>query len=155
MLPRTGVEWASPSQIDLPPVGDCVRFEPTKPVSHFDRVDALLDSRLTFGTGHDARVRGYVRPLEARPIDAAWLAMAMDWFPPPAFVRIDPPTGGVSVDLTVHLHRPGITLGADEWLLGEFSIIDSTGGLAVEHGSITDQAGLMIAESFHTRLSAQ
>lgn len=55
----------------------------------------------------------------------------------------------------VHLHRPGIVLDADEWLMGEFSIVDSTGGLAVEHGRITDQDGQMIAESFHTQLTAR
>ncbi len=75
-----------------------------------------------------------MRPLEARAVDAAWLAMATDWFPPPAFVRLAPPTGGVSIDLTTHIHRRGLMLAADEWLAGAFEIEDSTGGLAVEHG---------------------
>ena len=38
---------------------------------------------------------GHVRPLEPRPIDARWLTMILDWFPPPPFARLpDPSVGG-------------------------------------------------------------
>jgi hypothetical protein len=125
-------------------------------VQHFERVDGLLDPAGLPGTGGDrARVGGYVRPWGTGDVDAAWLAMVCDWFPPPAFVRLEPPTGGVSIDLTTHLHRPRLVLGADEWLTGEFEIQTSAGGLAVEHGRITGPDGLLVAESFQTRLTAQ
>ena len=88
-------------------------------------------------------------------IDAAWLAMASDWFPPPAFVRLAPPTGGVSIDLTTHIHRPGLMLARDEWLVAEFAIENSAGGLAVEHGRISRDDGTVVAESLQTRLTAQ
>ena len=96
-----------------------------------------------------------MRPLEARPLDAAWLVMAADCFPPPAFARAEPPTGGMSIDLTVHVHRSGFALASDAWLAGCFEIHDSTGGLAVERGRITHMDGTVVAESFHTRLTAQ
>ena len=89
------------------------------------------------------------------PIDAAWLVMATDCFPPPAFARVEPPTGGMSIDLTVHVHRSGLDLGDDGWLAGSFEIHDSTGGLAVERGRITQLDGTVVAESFQTRLTAQ
>ena len=79
-----------------------------------------------------------------------------DWhFPPPAFVRLEPPTGGVSIDLTTHIHRPTVGLGEDEWLTGKFEIETSTGGLAVEHGVIATLDGVLVAESFQTRLTAK
>ncbi len=82
------------------PRHECVRIETE--VGHFDQADGLLDPRsVPFSNGTRARLSGYIRPLEPRPIDSAWLAMASDWFPPPAFVRLAPPTGGVTLDGTV------------------------------------------------------
>lgn len=151
---QTGVEWAAPVALDLPSRAECVEMDGGR-VSHFDRVDGLLDpGSLPFSDGPRAMVRGYVRPLEGRPIDSSWLAMAADWFPPPAFVRLDPPTGGVSIDLTTHVHRPHLVLDDDEWLTGAFEITTSGGGLAVEHGHIATSDGVLVAESFQTRLTA-
>ena len=154
LTPREGVEWSRPIHLELPDRSQCVRMEPGR-VSHFERVDGLLDpSSLPFSGRERAMVRGYLRPLDDRRVDPAWLAMATDWFPPPAFVRLEPPTGGVSVDLTTHIHRPDLTLGHDEWLVGSFEVDNSTQGLAVEHGVIAAQDGTLVAESFQTRLTA-
>jgi acyl-CoA thioesterase len=151
---RPGVEWSAPVAPVLPPPADCVRMDGGR-VLHFDRVDGLLDpASLPFAGGDRAVVRGYVRPLEGRAVDPAWLAMATDWFPPPAFVRLEPPTGGVSIDLTTHVHQPHVALGQDEWLIGTFEIQTSAGGLAVEHGLIARRDGTPVAESFQTRFTA-
>ena len=155
MTERSGVEWRAPVPPDLPPPEECVRMEGGR-VVHFDRVDGRIDPRsLPFSGGVQAMVRGYLRPLEPRPVDGAWLAMAADWFPPPAFVRLEPPTGGVSIDLTTHIHQPRVLLGEGDWLTGEFEIQTSTGGLAVEHGRIAERDGTLVAESFQTRLTTQ
>jgi acyl-CoA thioesterase len=152
---REGIEWAAPTPIDLPPVDRCERIDVAHG-SHFDQVDGLLDpASLPFSGGDRAMVRGYLRPLEPRPVDAAWLAMASDWFPPPAFVRLQPPTGGVSIDLTTHIHRTDVDLGDDGWLTGSFAVDTSSAGLAVEHGRIALADGTLVAESFQTRLTAQ
>ena len=151
---RSGVEWATPGTLDVLPLDECVRIDST--VGHFDQADGRIDPRrLPFTNGAQAKVSGYIRPLEARLIDAAWLTMASDWFPPPAFVRLAPPTGGVSIDLTTHVHRPGLLLVEGEWLVAEFAIDNSTGGLAVEHGRIIRRDGTVVVESFQTRLTAQ
>ena len=105
--------------------------------------------------GDRAHIDSYVRPLERRLVDAAWLVMAADCFPPPAFARAEPPTGGMSIDFTVHVHRSELAPGDDGWLAGSFEIHDSTGGLAVERGRITQLDGTVVAESFQTRLTAQ
>ena len=155
LVPTGGVEWAAPEPIELPPLEQCERMD-TGRVAHFGRVDALLDpGSFPLSGGERALARGYLRPLEPRPVDAAWLAMATDWFPPPAFVRLEPPTGGISIDLTTHIHRPDLVLGEDDWLTGSFEVGTSTAGLAVEHGRIAERDGSLVAESFQTRLTAQ
>jgi acyl-CoA thioesterase len=151
---RSGVEWSTPAPTELPPPEACVRMDVGR-VSHFDQLDGLLDpASLPFSSGDRATVRGYLRPHDDRPVDPAWLAMASDWFPPPAFVRLEPPTGGVSIDLTTHIHQAHLVLGDDEWLTGTFTIETSTAGLAVEHGHIARRDGTLVAESFQTRLTA-
>ena len=155
MTERSGVEWKARVPLELPPPEECARVERGR-VLHFERVDGVIDPRhLPFSGGDRAMVRGYVRPLEPGPIDAAWLAMATDWFPPPAFVRLEPPTGGVSIDLTTHIHQPRVVLGEGDWLTGSFEIETSAAGLATEHGRIARRDGTLVAESFQTRLTAQ
>jgi acyl-CoA thioesterase len=155
LTPRPGVEWSRPVRLELPPVERCVRMNGGS-VAHFQRVDGFLDPEsLPSAGGERATVRGYIRPLDGRRVDTSWLAMASDWFPPPAFVRLEPPTGGVSIDLTTHIHKPTVGLGDDQWLTGKFEIETSTGGLAVEHGLIATLDGVLVAESFQTRLTAK
>lgn len=153
---RTGVEWAASTPLSIPPPEDCVPVDPPGDAHHLRRLDALLDpASLPFTDGPRAVVRGYLRPFDTRHIDAAWLTMAVDWFPPPAFVRIAPPTGGISIDLAAHLHQPTVDLADDEWLAGEFEIVTSTAGLAIEHGRIARLDGSLVAESFQTRWTAE
>jgi acyl-CoA thioesterase len=155
MTARAGVEWHAPAPLDLPPPDECVRMDGGR-VVHFQRVDGVLDPRTMPSSGGErARVQGYLRPLEHGRIDAAWLAMATDWFPPPAFVRLDPPTGGVSIDLTTHIHQPGLVLDDADWLTGSFEIETSAGGLATEHGRLLAPDGTLVAESFQTRLTVE
>ena len=153
---RTGVEWSSPDPIPVPPPEECVSLDPPPGNHHLARLDAVLDpTTVPFTDGDLAHIRGWFRPFDSRRVDAAWLTMAVDWFPPPAFIRIAPPTGGISIDLVSHLHQSSVELGPDEWLAGEFGIDTSTGGLAVEHGRITRTDGTLVAESFHTRWTAE
>ena len=129
-------------------------FAPPAHVVSFGRFELRFDpARMPF-TGPRPSLAGYVRPVEARPCDAAWLVMAADCFPPPAFARTEAPIGGMSIDMTVHLHRSGFRLPDDGWLVGIFEVDDSAGGLAVEHGRLTRLDGTVVAESFQTRLTA-
>ena len=155
MEARSGVEWSERWPLELPPPADCIRFEPPAHVVSFGRFELRFDPERMPFSGHRAHIGGYVRPLEARPVDAAWLTMAVDCFPPPAFARVEPPTGGMSIDLTVHVHRSDFDLGGDGWLAGSFEIHDSAGGLAVERGRLIQLDGTVVAESFQTRLTAQ
>jgi len=150
-----GTTWEHPRPLDLYPVEACVPLYPPAGVRHFEQAHALLDPRgVPFSGGDTERLGGYVRPLQQRPIDAAWLAMIADWFPPCSFVVHDPPTGGVSVDYTVHIHRTLDGLAPDEWLAARFEAPVSSAGLALEHGVVVGPRGEALVESFHTRWTA-
>lgn len=147
--------WDTAGAIDLPPFDLCVPIEPPPGIGHFDHGVAVLDpADLPFSHGRRARVAGYMRPREPRAIDAAWLGMALDWFPPASFTRVDPPTGGVSISYAIHLHRTLPSMDVDEWLGGLFHVDISADGIALEKGLITAPDGSILAESFHTRWTA-
>ncbi len=152
---RPGESWEQVEPSGVAPVEASIPLVPPAEagfIPHFDHATALLDpAHIPFSHSVEARVGGHVRPLEPRSIDEAWLAMILDWFPPSPFTRLDPPTGGVSIDLTVHVHRTRQVLREDEWLEGRFRTDVSHGGLALEHGRIADIDGTLLAESFHTR----
>jgi acyl-CoA thioesterase len=150
-----GASWETFRELDLPPIERCIPIEPPPGIGHFDHGVALLDpSDLPFAHGPRARVAGYMRPSEARPIDAPWLAMALDWFPPASFSRVDPPIGGISISYTMHVHRTLDHLDDGKWLGGIFHADISVEGMALEKGLIVDPAGRILAESFHTRWTA-
>jgi acyl-CoA thioesterase len=153
--PAPRATWDHSTALDLLPPEACIPLAPPEGIRHFEHAQARLDpSHVPFTHLEVARVGGYVRPLERRPIDAPWLAMILDWFPPSPFTRVDPPSGGVSLDYTVHLHRTLPELRDDEWLGGAFGVEVSEGGIALEHGTIADPDGRVLAESFHTRWTA-
>ena len=149
-----GPEW-SQQVMDRPaPLASCVAFTPPPMIRHFEHAELRLDPATIPDAKADvARIAGHVRPLEGRPIDAAWIVMIGDWFPPSPFRRVMPPVGGVSIDYTVHIHRlPGGDDSADRgWLEGVFSAADSTGAIALERGVLSGADGVSIAETFHTR----
>lgn len=147
-----GASWHTPGPPALVPFEDTVPLDPPPGILHFDHATAVLDpTHRPFSDGPLARVGGYVRPLEPRPIDAPWLAMILDWFPPSPFTRGNPPVGAVSVDYSIHLHRTLDHLADDQWLAGEFSAEVSAGALALERGRLHGPDGSLVAESFHTR----
>lgn len=150
--PSEGVDWERRSPLPLPSIDRCVELEPPTRVRHLERAHARLDpASLPFTDGPETSIRGYIRPLDGGPIDAAWLTMMCDWFPPPAFVRMTPPIGGISVDMLTHVHHTLPPLAPDVWLTGWFEIRTSRAGLATEHGCIATTDGVVLAESMQTR----
>lgn len=146
-----GHEWSTPARDRPAPFARAVAFTPPPQVSHFRQAELRLDpATVPQSDADDSRIAGYVRPNGGRRLDAAWLAMAGDWFPPSPFRRMEIPIGGVSVDYTVHVHRT-VTLGPDEWLEAVFETPNSVAGLALEHGSLATTDGGLMAETFHTR----
>ena len=150
LAPVDGRGWDEPV-LDRPaPREDCVAFTPPPSVRHFAQAELVLDpATIPIGDGSTARIAGYVRPLEDQPIDAAWLTVIGDYFPPSPFRRFDPPIGGVSIDYTVHIHD--VPAQDEDWLEGVFVARTSSQGIALEHGTIAVPGGGLVAETFHTR----
>ena len=152
MSPKVGSSWDNAPRLELIARELCEPLQSPQLVRHFEHCEALLDpAYMPFQVVDEALVRGYFRPRESCQIDAVWLAMALDWFPPAAFTRVPPPTGGISVDYTIHIHRTRAALTPDEWLRAQFQQDCSNDGLALETGTIADTDGTLIAQSFHTR----
>ena len=154
LIPSSGPEWSPPATDRPPPLSSCVPFTPPPAIRHFEHAELRIDpATIPDGSADIARVAGHVRPLERRPVDAAWLVMIGDWFPPSPFRRLLPPQGGVSVDYAVHIHRlPSRERAADDgWLEGVFAAADATGAIALERGVLSGGDGITIAETFHTR----
>jgi hypothetical protein len=146
-----GHDWATPVSDRPAPIGDCVAFTPPPQILHFHQAELLIDrATIPVSDGSPARVAGHVRPKHGGVIDAAWLVMIGDWFPPSSFRRMAIPIGGVSIDYTAHVHRT-LRLADGEWLEGVFRTGDSEAGIALEHGTISTSDGVAVAEIFHTR----
>lgn len=151
IAPVAGHDWQT--TVDDRPIDldGSVQFTPPPQIRHFEQAQLRLDpATVPIGDGSHPRVAGHVRPNDMRKVDAAWLAMIGDWFPPSPFRRVGPPIGGVSIDYTIHIHRV-VDLADDEWLEGVFETANSFDGLALEHGVLSTPAGLAVAETFHTR----
>ena len=149
----TGTEWDHAPRLATPSVSDCIVVPGPPGIRHLDHATGVLDPQhLPLTRGDEAVLRGHIRPTEQRPIDELWLVMVLDYFPPAAWTKVDPPTGGVSVDYTVHLHRAlDRVLADDEWLAVSFRADVSASGLSLEHGAVAAADGTLLAESFHTR----
>lgn len=147
------ITWAT-DPFELPPPPDaCEPIEPPTGAVHFEQAIGVLDPAWRPFTGRPrACIRGWARQREPRAVDAAWLAMLLDWFPPAAFARALPPTGAVSVDYTVHVHQT-LDAPSTDWIAGVFRTDRAAGGLALEHGAIATSDGTVLAESFHTRVT--
>jgi len=149
LVPVAAAAWATPVPEQPPSLDACVPFTRFS-IGHFSRADFRIDpATVPASDGSEARVAGYIRPLEDREIDAPWLIMAGDFFPPSAFRRVAPPAGGVSIDYTIHLHQAAPDPG--QWLAGVFSCLNNTGGIALEHGTLATPGGAIVAETFQTR----
>ncbi len=149
--PVDGHDWSTAARDRPGPFARAVAFTPPPQVRHFAHAQLRLDpTTVPRSDADDSRIAGFVRPNAGRHLDAAWLVMVGDWFPPSPFRRVEIPIGGVSVDYTVHLHRT-VTLGPDEWLEAVFETPNSTSGLALEHGALATADGRLVAETFHTR----
>lgn len=110
------------------------RFE-----SRIARADAEAMRR---GDGSEARIRGWIRFADGRPMDVHCLGLIADAFPPPVFMVTG--RGWVpTIELTVHVRaRP-----TSDWLLCSFRTRFLFGGLLEEDGEIWDGNGQLVALS--------
>lgn len=149
--PVDGHDWSTPVADRPAPLADSVVFTPPPQILHFQQASLLINSAtIPNSDADDARIAGHVRPHDGNLLDAAWLVMIGDWFPPSPFRRMQVPIGGVSIDYTIHLHRD-VVLDEGEYLEGVFTTENSAAGIALERGTLGTADGQPVAETFHTR----
>ncbi len=139
------------------------------PVAHWSRIEARsvdperdipmrsrYELRWGFGAtpfaaqqGSTADCAGWLRLRESPPLDEVVLVAMADAWLPPVFSRVAEPLAVPTVDLTVHFRgRPSPALDpADRpWCFVRFSSPLADDGYIVEHGSVWDASGRLLAE---------
>ena len=106
------------------------------------------DWRWAVGPGDNAaRVGGWLRTADPRPVDHVALAAFADAFPPAVF----PLLGGAlppmpTIDLTIHFCAPLDGLG-EGWILGAFASRHLAGGVFEEDGELWSEDGRLLVQS--------
>ncbi len=100
---------------------------------------------LPYSSSPNALLGGWIRPVEARPVDEVLLACYSDAFPPALFTRISEPVDAPTVDLTVHfLGEPPCH---HDWVLCRFEAPVGDNGVLIEDGSMWSKDGRLLARS--------
>jgi acyl-CoA thioesterase len=106
---------------------------------------------LPFSGGTDARVGGWIRPVEPRPVDHLLVTMLTDAWVPSVFARLTPDDrfSVPTVDLTVHFRGPLPPPGVaeDDFLLVAFSTRVLAEGYMEEDGEVWAPDGTLLAQS--------
>jgi acyl-CoA thioesterase len=101
--PMSGLDVDHPS-LAKPDPANRRRFETGGLVKHFENFDVDLDRRWwPGGDGELARLSGWIRLKEQRPLDDALVALVADVLPPTTFAASATPQGGMTLDLAVTL----------------------------------------------------
>ena len=135
----------APAPETLPP-----RPERAGDLPFLDRFDFRWSVGIdSMGTGGEALTGAWMRPTEPRVADALLVAQLMDAWAPAVFVKVMPPTGVPTVDLTIHFRRPLPVEGAtpDDYLLGVFRSRTAHDGFIEEDGELWTRDGLLVAQS--------
>jgi acyl-CoA thioesterase len=133
---------------EVPPPEDVPVFEPLPEMPPFSR---QWEVRPAFGavpfSGSDgpSEIGGWIRPLDAHPIDGALVAQLTDAWVPAVFTRLTRPNAVPTIDLTIHF-RADLPLPAG-YTLVRFESRLSQGGFVEEDGWIWSRDGRLIAHS--------
>jgi len=140
----------------ISPIEQCVARNPTAQGFNMSLLDSLeilidpstIDTQTPDSSG--ARVDGWVRFRDDRPVDALALALFVDSFPPAALLAI-PETGWVpTVEMTTHV-RAQATNG---WIRAEVTTDNIRGGTLIENVRLWDTTDTLVAEGRQLALLA-
>ncbi len=112
------------------------------------KTDLQYDAPFFSGRG-TARVAGWIRTLDPRPLDAIALVAISDALPPAPFPRINAPMMVPTIDLTVHIRAdlPHPTMAANESVFAEFVTNHIADGFNDEDGFMWAPDGTLLAQS--------
>ncbi len=143
------VSWGAqglPGHAHAEPVGGVERIRPP----HLANYDVDLRLPAPMFSGHpEARVGGWIRTADPRPVDPVALVAFSDALPPAPFTRMTEPMAVPTVDLTVHvrasLPHPG--LAPEAHVYADFVTHHAADGFHSEDGTIWAPDGTVLAES--------
>ena len=122
-------------------------LEPVDPASTgLPAFIANYDWRFAAG-GDGARVGGWIRTAQPRPIDHIGIAAFSDAFFPAVFPLLGTYDAfAPTIDLTIHFRAPLDGLG-EQWVLADFRSRRAAGGFFEEDGELWSEGGVLLAQS--------
>jgi acyl-CoA thioesterase len=136
--PDSGPPDSAPAPPPIPGPADCP--EPPPEVAESASVRRRFDFRLAPTDG--ARVAGWIRFADGRPMDRAALPLVVDCFPPAVLGTLHD-VAISTLELTIHLRQaPG-----PGWLQARIGSQALVGGLVEEDAELWDEQGRLVAMS--------
>jgi acyl-CoA thioesterase len=155
--PWEGTEFSDvtpPALLGPPP--DARRFVTPGGRGHVHHLPTWLHPETTMFAGSpQARWMAWTRPTHPDRVDAEWLTMLGDYFPPAVSVRNTEPSRAVTIEYGIQIHTSteAYPLGADQHLACEMHATHAASGFAVEDGTIWAPDGTLLATVRQTRLA--
>lgn len=137
---RTGADgWLGPTPT-MPPMFRRVRVAP--------RIGGVPFSNRPLPAGEAPETGGWIALPEARPIDAAFIALCTDVWWPPAFQPLGRPAIAPTIDLTIHVRADIPPEGLpDQPVLGWYRSTAAHGGLMEEDAALFLPDGTLLAHA--------
>ncbi len=137
---RKGADgWLGPTPT-MPPMFRRVRVAP--------RIGGVPFSNRSITPGEAPETGGWIALPEARPIDAAFIALCTDVWWPPAFQPLGRPAIAPTIDLTIHVRADIPPEGLpDEPVLGWYRSTAAHGGLMEEDAALFLPDGSLLAHA--------
>lgn len=139
--------WAVGLPCEAGRSGDAIVVQ-LPPAARNWKTDLQFDAPFFSGQG-TARIAGWIRTLDPRPLDAIALVAISDALPPAPFPRIDAPMMVPTIDLTVHI-RADLNLSTmtpDDSVFAEFITNHIANGFNDEDGFMWAPDGTLLAQS--------
>ena len=131
--------WLGPTPT-MPPMFRRVRVAP--------RIGGVPFSNRPLPTGEAPETGGWIALPEARPIDAAFIALCTDVWWPPAFQPLGRPAIAPTIDLTIHVRADIPPEGLpDQPVLGWYRSTAAHGGLMEEDAALFLPDGTLLAHA--------
>ena len=155
--PWEGAEFSdvTPPTLVAPPP-DAVRFVIPGGRGHVHHLPTWLHPETTMFAGRaHARWMAWTRPTDPDRVDAEWLTMLGDYFPPAVAVRNTAPSRAVTIEYSIQIHTsaPHFPLATDQHLTCEMHATHAASGFAVEDGTVWAPDGTLLATVRQTRLA--
>lgn len=154
--PWAGAEFSDvkPPALVAPP--DAQRFVIPGGRGHIRNLPTWLHPETTLFAGRaQARWMAWTRPTHPDRVDAEWLTMLGDYFPPAVAVRNTGPSRAVTIEYSIQIHTSAESypLGAGQHVACEMHATHAASGFAVEDGTIWAPDGTLLATVRQTRLA--